>query len=67
EAAIRLLHVLNFISAHAWSRPVRKRGTLTVVCVAASRERRSDREKLNFCKSQLLGNFWEAKLGCERR
>ncbi|MEB3292349.1 MAG: hypothetical protein VKJ24_04250 [Synechococcales bacterium] len=35
EAAIRLLHVLNFISAHAWSRPVRKRGTSTVVCVAA--------------------------------
>ncbi|MEB3292218.1 MAG: hypothetical protein VKJ24_03580 [Synechococcales bacterium] len=35
EAAIRLLHVLNFISAHAWSRLVRKRGESTVVCVAA--------------------------------
>ncbi|MEB3291962.1 MAG: hypothetical protein VKJ24_02260 [Synechococcales bacterium] len=35
EGAIRLLHILNFISAHAWSRPVRKRGESTVVCVAA--------------------------------
>ncbi|MEB3291740.1 MAG: hypothetical protein VKJ24_01130 [Synechococcales bacterium] len=35
EGAIRLLHVLNFISAHAWSRPVRKRDEPTVVCVAA--------------------------------
>ncbi|MEB3292238.1 MAG: hypothetical protein VKJ24_03680 [Synechococcales bacterium] len=35
EAAIGLLHLLNFISAHAWSRPVRQRGELTVICVAA--------------------------------
>ncbi|MEB3293173.1 MAG: hypothetical protein VKJ24_08425 [Synechococcales bacterium] len=35
EAAIGLLHVLNFISAYEWSRPVRQRDTTTVICVAA--------------------------------
>ncbi|MGI0493512.1 hypothetical protein ACN4EG_26310 [Alkalinema pantanalense CENA528] len=35
EAAIGILHVLNFISAHEWSQTVRKRGEPTVVRVAA--------------------------------
>ncbi|MEB3294914.1 MAG: hypothetical protein VKJ24_17290 [Synechococcales bacterium] len=35
EAAIGLLHILNFISAHEWSQPVRRRDEPTVICVAA--------------------------------
>ncbi|MEB3293632.1 MAG: hypothetical protein VKJ24_10765 [Synechococcales bacterium] len=35
EATIRLLHVLNFISAYEWSQLVRRRGESTVICVAA--------------------------------
>ncbi|MBD2328183.1 hypothetical protein [Alkalinema sp. FACHB-956] len=35
DAAIGILHVINFISAHEWSQTVRKRGEPTVVRVAA--------------------------------
>ncbi|MEB3294690.1 MAG: hypothetical protein VKJ24_16155 [Synechococcales bacterium] len=35
EAAIGLLHILNFISAYEWSHPVRRRDEPTVICVAA--------------------------------
>ncbi|MEB3292171.1 MAG: hypothetical protein VKJ24_03330 [Synechococcales bacterium] len=34
NAAIGLLHILNFISAHEWSQPIRRRGEPTVICVA---------------------------------
>ncbi|MEB3291983.1 MAG: hypothetical protein VKJ24_02365 [Synechococcales bacterium] len=34
EAAIGLLHLLNFISAHEWSQPVRRRDESTFICVA---------------------------------
>ncbi|MEB3294718.1 MAG: hypothetical protein VKJ24_16300 [Synechococcales bacterium] len=35
EAAIGLLHILNFISAHEWSQPIRRRDEPTVIRVAA--------------------------------
>ncbi|MEB3295451.1 MAG: hypothetical protein VKJ24_20040 [Synechococcales bacterium] len=35
EAAIGLLHILNFISAHEWSHPIRRRDEPTVIRVAA--------------------------------
>ncbi|MEB3292001.1 MAG: hypothetical protein VKJ24_02455 [Synechococcales bacterium] len=35
EAAIGLLHILNFISAHEWSQSVRRRDDPTVIRVAA--------------------------------
>ncbi|MEB3292871.1 MAG: hypothetical protein VKJ24_06910 [Synechococcales bacterium] len=35
EAAIGLLHLLNFISAYEWSQPIRRQGEPTVICVAA--------------------------------
>ncbi|MEB3292590.1 MAG: hypothetical protein VKJ24_05485 [Synechococcales bacterium] len=35
EAAIGLLHILNFISAYEWSQPIRRQGESTVICVAA--------------------------------
>ncbi|MEB3294796.1 MAG: hypothetical protein VKJ24_16700 [Synechococcales bacterium] len=44
NTAIGLLHILNFISAHAWSQAVRRRDTSTIIRVAT-------REIMNFFKS----------------